>query len=70
MVGDSYSREDIPRLPRTFLEAFDLLATSAAARSCIGEETVMSYLEILGREREILLRTATDWERTRYLSSI
>jgi glutamine synthetase len=70
VVGDSYSREDLPTLPRTFLEAYDQLATSAAAKSCIGQETVASYLEILGREREVLLHTAADWERARYLSSV
>jgi len=69
-IGDAYAREDLPELPRTFLSAYDLLDGSGAARAALGGETVSSYLGILGREREVQLRTASEWERARYLSSV
>jgi glutamine synthetase len=65
--GDAYARDDIPELPRSFLQAYELLDGSAAARAALGEETVASYLGVLQRERDILLRSASDWERDRYL---
>src|SRR5712692_5593137 len=57
-VGDAYARVDLPELPRTFLDAYDLLDRSEAARAALGRETIGSHLGILGREREVLLRTA------------
>ena len=68
--GDAYARDDLPSLPRSFLEAFTLLNESAAARDVLGDETIASYLEVLRRERDVLLRSATDWERDRYLASV
>jgi glutamine synthetase len=70
VIGDAYARKDLPELPRTFLNAYDLLDGSEAARAALGGETIGSYLGILGREREVQLRTAPEWERARYLSSV
>ena len=69
-IGDAYARKDLPELPRTFLNAYDLLDGSEAARAALGGETIGSYLGILGREREVQLRTVPEWERARYLSSV
>ena len=68
--GDAYARDDLPSLPRSFLEAFNLMEESAAARDALGDETIASYLEVLRRERDMLLRSATDWERDRYMASV
>jgi glutamine synthetase len=68
--GDAYARDDLPSLPRSFLEAFTLLDESAAARDFLGEETIESYVDVLRREGDVLLRSATDWERDRYLASV
>lgn len=70
VAGDAYARNDLPELPRSFLQAFELLDGSAAARSALGEETIASYLGVLQRERTVLLRSASDWERDRYLFAV
>ena len=69
-TGDAYVREDLPELPRTFLNAYELLDGSEAARVGLGRDTIGAYLGVLGREREVVLRTAPEWERARYLSSV
>jgi glutamine synthetase len=68
--GDAYARTDLPSLPRTFLDAFELLSDSEHARTLLGPETHAAYLTVLDRERDFLLRTPTDWERERYLASV
>lgn len=68
--GNAYSRTELPRLPETFLEAFDLLHKSGEAVRLLPKETVVSYLTILRAERDVLVTSASDWERNRYLGAV
>jgi glutamine synthetase len=63
--GNAYEAE-APRLPRTFLEAYELLDRSAGARQLLGAELVDAYLAALAPEVEIFVTSASDWERRRY----
>jgi glutamine synthetase len=64
-VGNAYEL-DLPRLPRTFLEAYELLDAGEAARRLLGGEIVDLYLRTLAPEIEVFLTSASDWERSRY----
>jgi glutamine synthetase len=69
-TGDAYSNPDLARLPRSFAEAYALLASSGAARTALGAATVEAYLGMLAPELAAALGSATDWERDRYLLAI
>jgi glutamine synthetase len=66
----AYSRSELPRLPETFLEAFDLLNKSEEAMRLLPRETVAAYLSILKVERNIVVTSASDWERDRYMGAV
>lgn len=65
VAGSAYQLEGA-RLPRTFLEAYDLFASSQAPRELLGEELVEAYLAALAPEIEVVVTSAADWERRRY----
>jgi glutamine synthetase len=67
--GNAYDRTDLEAVPKTFLEAFDLM-NAGLASALFGEETVRAYLDVLSEERTVLLLSSTDWERQRYMSSM
>lgn len=68
--GNAYARTELPRLPETFLEAFDLLAKSRDAMRLLPEETVTAYLAVLRVERNVVVTSASDWERARYMGAV
>jgi glutamine synthetase len=63
--GNAYEL-DLPRLPRTFLEAYELFRESEVARDLLGADIVDAYLETLAPEIDVHLTSASDWERSRY----
>jgi len=67
--GNAYDRADLDDVPKTFLDAFDLMK-SGSAGTLLGEETVRAYLDVLREERTVMLLSSSDWERQRYLSSM
>lgn len=67
MIGNAYKRTDLERLPRTFLESYEALQDSAAARELLGVQTVEAYLRALEPEIEALLGSCPQWERDRYM---
>lgn len=67
--GNAYERADLEEVPKTFLEAFDLMQAGVAGK-LLGEETVMAYLDVLREERTVVLTSSSDWERQRYMSSM
>lgn len=65
IVGNAYE-QDLPPLPRTFLEAFDRLRASALAARLLPQPLLDAYLTVLEPEVEVLITSAADWERARY----
>jgi glutamine synthetase len=63
--GNAY-KLDLERLPRTFLEAYELFDASEVARDLLGTDIVEAYLEALAPEIDVFLTSASDWERSRY----
>lgn len=68
--GNAYARTELSRLPETFLEAFDLLSKSDEAMRLLPRETVAAYLSILRIERNVVVTSASDWERDRYMGAV
>jgi glutamine synthetase len=68
--GNAYSRTELPRLPETFLEAFDLLNRGVEAARLLPKETVAAYLTMLRAERNVVVTSASDWERDRYMGAV
>lgn len=68
--GNAYARTELPRLPETFLEAFDLLDKSGEAMRLLPQETVTAYLSVLRVERNVVVTSASDWERARYMGAV
>lgn len=64
-TGNAYE-QDLPTLPRTFVEAHDRLRDSALAERLLPGELVAAYLEMLVPEVELSITSASDWERERY----
>lgn len=65
VVGNAYE-QDLPALPRTFLEAFDRLRGSALAARLLPAPLLDGYLALLEPEVEVLITSSADWERDRY----
>jgi glutamine synthetase len=63
--GNAYEL-DLPKLPRTFIEAYELFEASEAARGLLGADIVEAYLKTLAPEIDVFLTSASDWERSRY----
>ena len=68
--GNAYSHTELPRLPETFLEAFDYLQGSEEALRLLPKETVTAYIDILREERTLAITSASDWERNRYMGRV
>ena len=65
VVGNAYE-QDLPQLPRTFVEAFDALRDSELAGRLLPAQLLEAYLEVLAPELEMAVINAADWERERY----
>ena len=65
VVGNAYE-QDLPQLPRTFVEAFDALRDSELAGRLLPAQFAEAYLEVLVPEFETAVINAADWERERY----
>lgn len=65
VIGSAYA-QDLPQLPRTFLEAFERLEVSELAARLLPPELLDAYLLALRPEIEVLICSSADWERARY----
>jgi glutamine synthetase len=65
VTGNAYA-QDLPPLPRTFLEAYDRLQGSELARRLLPAPLLAAYLAVLAPEIEALMVSSADWERARY----
>lgn len=65
VVGNAYE-QNLPQLPRTFVEAFDALRGSELAARLLPARLLDAYLEALAPELELVITSAADWERERY----
>ena len=63
--GNAYISTDKPRIPGSLRDARDLFATSAIARSALGDEVVDHYVNAADVELEAFGSAVTDWERFR-----
>lgn len=66
VVGNAYERDDLPALPRTFVEAYDALQGSELAARLLPRPLLDSYLAALAPELELAIVCSSDWERDRY----
>jgi glutamine synthetase len=65
VTGNAYT-QDLPVLPRTFLEAYDRLRASELARRLLPGPLLDAYLRVLAAEVELVIVSSSDWERERY----
>ncbi len=63
--GNAYA-QDLPVLPRTYLEAYESLQRSELASRLIPAPLLEAYLSVLEPELELSIVSAADWERERY----
>jgi len=63
--GNAYISTDKPRIPGSLRDARDLFATSAIARSALGDEVVDHYVNAADVELDAFAGAVTDWERYR-----
>ncbi|MBS1676543.1 MAG: glutamine synthetase [Actinobacteria bacterium] len=65
VVGNAYA-QDLPQLPRTYVEAYERLRDCELAARILPGPLVGAYLEALEPEVELAILSAADWERARY----
>ncbi|MEZ5078021.1 MAG: glutamine synthetase family protein [Solirubrobacterales bacterium] len=65
VVGNAYA-QDLPGLPRTYLEAYERLRDSELAARLLPGPLLSAYLDALGPEVELSIVSSADWERQRY----
>ncbi len=65
ITGNAYE-QDLPRLPRTFIESYEALRDSPLARRLLPAPLLEAYLEVLAPELELVMISSADWERERY----
>lgn len=65
VVGNAYE-QDLPPLPRTFIEAYDRLSSSELAARLLPRPLLDAYLAALAPEVEVAIVSSSDWERERY----
>lgn len=64
-TGNAYE-QDLPTLPRTFVEAYDLLRDSELAARLLPAGLIDAYLTALAPEVDAAITYSSDWERDRY----
>jgi glutamine synthetase len=65
VTGNAYE-QDLPTLPRTFVEAFDRLEGSESARRLLPRPLLEAYMAALRPEMDLAITSSADWERRRY----
>lgn len=65
IVGNAYE-QDLPPLPRSFVEAYDRLRASELAARLLPAPLLAAYLAALAPEVDLAITSAADWERRRY----
>ncbi|MDT7920496.1 MAG: glutamine synthetase family protein [Meiothermus sp.] len=68
--GDIYQARHLPRVPYTLGEAAEGFASSAFAKSTLGEAAHEHYTHFFRSEWQAYNRAVTDWERKRYFERI
>lgn len=69
-TGNAYADLSLPRVPRTFVEAFELFAADPEVRRLLPAETVEAYVNALTPEFETCVTSPADWERERYMGAV
>lgn len=69
-VGDVYSAEELPRVPRTLREALAIFSHSEVAVDALGADVVEHYSRFYEVECSAYDAAVTDWERQRYFERI
>lgn len=64
LIGNAYAA-DVAHVPTTLADARELLAGSAIAKECFGEDVVAHYVNAADVELAAFNATVTDWERVR-----
>lgn len=64
-TGNAYA-QDLPQLPRTFVEAYERLRDSELVGGLVPAELIAGYLDALAPEVEASITFSSDWERERY----
>lgn len=70
IMGNASEIAEVQRLPKTLLEATDLLEKSKIARELFGEDVVEHYLTAAKNEINDYFLEVTDWERRKYFEFI
>lgn len=66
ITGNGYAMPDLPLIPRTFLEAYDLFRESELIARVVPAALRDAYLAALEPEVEQVVVRSADWERERY----
>ncbi len=69
-VGDVYTAEDLPEVPRTLREALTSFEQSEFAELTFGKEVHQHYIHFFRTEVEAYEAAVTDWELKRYFERI
>jgi glutamine synthetase len=68
--GDVYVATDLPRVPKTLVEATDCFAKSEFSKRTLGKDVVEHYTHFFRAEQSAFDLAVTDWERRRYFERI
>jgi glutamine synthetase len=69
-VGNLYTAEHLPQVPRTLGEAIEVAASSQFLRAAFGKDVVEHYLHFARTEKRKFDAAVTTWERARYFERI
>lgn len=69
-VGNAYTDEKLPALPRTLARAAELLGGSKVARKALGDAVTDFYGHTASLEVQAFDSAVTNWERSRYFEQI
>jgi glutamine synthetase len=68
--GDVYSAKDLPHVPKSLEESFNLFRNSNFSEEIFGSEVVDHYAHFYKKEIESFNASVTDWEKKRYFEQI
>ena len=69
-VGDVYSAEDLPHVPRTLRDAITALEHGSFAEEAFGKDVIEHYLHFFKTEQFLYDQAVTNWEHERYFEQI
>jgi glutamine synthetase len=69
-MGDIYTAQGLPQVPRTLRDAIATLEGSTFAREAFGDDVIEHYLHFYKTEQAAYERAVTNWERARYFEQI